>query len=278
MNFSLNLSGRLLDLSEPRIMGILNITPDSFYTKGRDSDLDSALRLAEQMYADGASIIDIGGQSTRPGAKVVGAEEEIKRVVPVIEALIKRFPEMIISVDTYYAAVAKASVEAGALIINDISAGLLDEEMLPTISMLGVSYILMHMQGTPQIMQQNPQYGDVVVEVFDFLNQRVQLAREMGIKDIVIDLGFGFGKTIIQNYSLLKHLRAFEMLQCPMLVGVSRKSMIYKALGIGPEDALNGTSILHAWALQAGAHLLRVHDVKAAVEAVQLYKMWYTAH
>jgi len=277
MNFSLNLSGRLLDLSEPRIMGILNITPDSFYTKGRDSDLDSALRLAEQMYADGASIIDIGGQSTRPGAKVVGAEEEIKRVVPVIEALIKRFPEMIISVDTYYAAVAKASVEAGALIINDISAGLLDEKMLPTISMLGVSYILMHMQGTPQIMQQNPQYGDVVVEVFDFLNQRVQLAREMGIKDIVIDLGFGFGKTISQNYSLLKHLRAFEMLQCPMLVGVSRKSMIYKALGIGPEDALNGTSILHAWALQAGAHLLRVHDVKAAVEAVQLYKMWYTA-
>ncbi|HLU17292.1 MAG TPA: dihydropteroate synthase [Edaphocola sp.] len=277
MNFSLNLSGRLLDLSEPRIMGILNITPDSFYTKGRDSDLDSALRLAEQMYADGASIIDIGGQSTRPGAKVVGAEEEIKRVVPVIEALIKRFPEMIISVDTYYAAVAKASVEAGALIINDISAGLLDEKMLPTISMLGVSYILMHMQGTPQIMQQNPQYGDVVVEVFDFLNQRVQLAREMGIKDIVIDLGFGFGKTISQNYSLLKHLRAFEMLQCPMLVGVSRKSMIYKALGIGPEDALNGTSILHAWALQAGAHLLRVHDVKAAVEAVQLYKMWYSA-
>lgn len=277
MNFSLNLSGRLLDLSEPRIMGILNITPDSFYTKGRDSDLDSALRLAEQMYADGASIIDIGGQSTRPGAKVVGAEEEIKRVVPVIEALIKRFPEMIISVDTYYAAVAKASVEAGALIINDISAGLLDEKMLPTISMLGVSYILMHMQGTPQIMQQNPQYGDVVVEVFDFLNQRVQLAREMGINDIVIDLGFGFGKTISQNYSLLKHLRAFEMLQCPMLVGVSRKSMIYKALGIGPEDALNGTSILHAWALQAGAHLLRVHDVKAAVEAVQLYKMWYSA-
>lgn len=277
MNFSLNLSGRLLDLSEPRIMGILNITPDSFYTKGRDSDLDSALRLAEQMYADGASIIDIGGQSTRPGAKVVGAEEEIKRVVPVIEALIKRFPEMIISVDTYYAAVAKASVEAGALIINDISAGLLDEKMLPTISMLDVSYILMHMQGTPQIMQQNPQYGDVVVEVFDFLNQRVQLAREMGIKDIVIDLGFGFGKTISQNYSLLKHLRAFEMLQCPMLVGVSRKSMIYKALGIGPEDALNGTSILHAWALQAGAHLLRVHDVKAAVEAVQLYKMWYSA-
>lgn len=277
MNFSLNLSGRLLDLSEPRIMGILNITPDSFYTKGRDSDLDSALRLAEQMYADGASIIDIGGQSTRPGAKVVGAEEEIKRVVPVIEALIKHFPEMIISVDTYYAAVAKASVEAGALIINDISAGLLDEKMLPTISMLDVSYILMHMQGTPQIMQQNPQYGDVVVEVFDFLNQRVQLAREMGIKDIVIDLGFGFGKTISQNYSLLKHLRAFEMLQCPMLVGVSRKSMIYKALGIGPEDALNGTSILHAWALQAGAHLLRVHDVKAAVEAVQLYKMWYTA-
>src|SRR5690606_32695520 len=223
------------------------------------------------------SIIDIGGQSTRPGAKVVGAAGEIKRVVPVIEALIKRFPEMIISVDTYYAAVAKASVEAGALIINDISAGLLDEKMLPTISMLGVSYILMHMQGTPQIMQQNPQYGDVVVEVFDFLNQRVQLAREMGIKDIVIDLGFGFGKTISQNYSLLKHLRAFEMLQCPMLVGVSRKSMIYKALGIGPEDALNGTSILHAWALQAGAHLLRVHDVKAAVEAVQLYKMWYSA-
>ncbi len=273
MNTSLNIAGRLMSFQEPKVMGIINATPDSFYTKGRNSDVDGALFVVEQMLADGAAIIDLGGQSTRPGAEAVDAAEEIKRVVPLVEAINKRFPNAIISIDTYYASVAKATVESGAHIINDISAGMLDEKMFQTISDLNVSYIMMHMQGNPKNMQQAPQYFNVVVDVLDFLQSRLALASAFGIYNVVLDVGFGFGKTLEQNYSLLKNLAAFEILKKPILVGVSRKSMVYKPLGIDAEMALNGSTVLHTLALERGAAILRVHDVRQAVEAVKLYKL-----
>jgi dihydropteroate synthase len=269
---SINAKGHLLTFDSPKVMGIINLTPDSFYTKGAHFSIDGALRIAEQMMQEGASILDLGGQSTRPGAEALSAEEELKRVVPAIEAIAKRLPEAIISVDTYQSAVAREAVCAGASIVNDISAGMMDEKMFQTISEMQVSYILMHMQGTPQNMQQNPQYKNIVVEVLDYLIQRIQLAKAAGIKDIIVDLGFGFGKTVAQNYQLLKSIREFEMLACPMLVGISRKSMIYKVLGIEPDDALNGTTSVHMIALQQGANILRVHDVKAAIEAIKIFE------
>ncbi|MBL7706304.1 MAG: dihydropteroate synthase [Taibaiella sp.] len=274
---SLNLGGTLLDFDSPKIMGIVNLTPDSFYTKGINNSVTGALFLAEKMLAEGAHVLDLGGQSSRPGAALTGPETEIQRVVPAIEAIIKRFPGALVSVDTFHAPVAKAAVEAGACIVNDISAGIMDEKMFQTVSDLKVSYILMHMKGTPKTMQQNPVYEDIVAEVFDFLNQRVQEARTYGINELMLDPGFGFGKTIEQNYSLLRHLKSFEMLQLPLLAGVSRKSMIYKVLEAGPEEALNGTTALHMLALNNGAHMLRVHDVKEAAEAVRLFKCYQQA-
>lgn len=269
---SINAKGRLLTFDKPQVMGIINVTPDSFYTKGAHFSIDGALRIAEQMLTEGATILDLGGQSTRPGAEALGAKAEIERVVPAIDAISKRFPEAIISVDTYLSEVAKAAVNAGASIVNDISAGLIDDKMFQTIFELQVSYILMHMQGTPKDMQNNPQYQNIVLEVFDHLLARVQLARQMGIQDIIIDLGFGFGKTIVQNYQLLKAIKEFEILACPMLVGVSRKSMIYKALGIEASEALNGTTAVHMMALLKGANILRVHDVKEAMEVIKIYE------
>lgn len=274
---SLNHGGTLLDFDSPKIMGIVNLTPDSFYTKGINNSVTGALFLAEKMLAEGAHVLDLGGQSSRPGAALTGPETEIQRVVPAIEAIIKRFPGALVSVDTFHAPVAKAAVEAGACIVNDISAGIMDEKMFQTVSDLKVSYILMHMKGTPKTMQQNPVYEDIVAEVFDFLNQRVQEARTYGINELMLDPGFGFGKTIEQNYSLLRHLKSFEMLQLPLLAGVSRKSMIYKVLEAGPEEALNGTTALHMLALNNGAHMLRVHDVKEAAEAVRLFKCYQQA-
>ena len=259
---------------EPKVMGIINATPDSFFTQGRHSDVEGALFMAEQMLADGAAILDVGGQSTRPGALPVGAEEEIKRIVPIVEAFQKRFAQVVISIDTYHAAVAKAAVEAGALMVNDISAGLLDNKMFQTISDLKVSYIMMHMQGNPKTMQERPKYDNVVVNVFDFLQERLQMAAEFGINDVMLDVGFGFGKTVEQNYSLLKNLRAFEMCNKPILVGVSRKSMIYKPLGIDAEQSLNGTTILHTLAIGNGANILRVHDVKTAMEVIKLHQLY----
>lgn len=263
--------GRLLSLSAPVIMCILNATPDSFYTQGRDSDTDGLLRNAEQMLEDGATILDIGGASTRPGADMVQAGEEMKRVLPAIEAINQRFPEAWISVDTYNSATAEQAVAAGAHIINDVSAGTLDENMLTTVARLKVPYIAMHMQGTPKTMQQNPQYDEVVMDVRTYLADICHRCDRAGITDVIIDPGFGFGKTKEHNFALLRELHTFRMLGRPILAGISRKGMVWKTLGTTPEAALNGTTALHMVALQQGANILRVHDVKEAVEVVKLW-------
>jgi dihydropteroate synthase len=269
--------GRLLDLSRPVVMGILNATPDSFYTGGRDAGAEALLREAERMIAEGAVILDIGGASTRPGAELVAVEEELRRVLPVITAIHSRFPETWISIDTYHAAVARAAVDAGARIINDISAGGLDPEMLRTVAALQVPYIAMHMQGTPQTMQQNPQYEEVVVTVREYLAEACARCRAAGITDVIVDPGFGFGKTVTHNFSLLKQMHTLRLLGKPVLAGISRKSMICRTLGITPDKALNGTTALHMVALQQGASILRVHDVKEAVEVIALYEQFATA-
>lgn len=263
--------GRLLHLSTPVVMGILNATPDSFYTQGKDSDTNGLLRNAERMLEEGAAILDIGGASTRPGADMVQANEELKRVLPAIEAIVKRFPEAWISVDTYNSATAEQAVAAGAHIINDVSAGTLDENMLSTVARLKVPYIAMHMQGTPKTMQQNPQYEEVVMDVRTYLADICHRCDEAGITDVIIDPGFGFGKTKEHNFALLRHLHTFRMLGKPILAGISRKGMVWKTLGTAPEAALNGTTALHMVALQQGANILRVHDVKEAVEVVRLW-------
>lgn len=265
--------GRLLDLSEPVVMGILNATPDSFYNKGRESTLDDLVRNAAKMLDEGAAILDIGGATTKPRAEIITAEEELKRVLPVIEAVSKRFPEAWISVDTYHAGVAKEAVNAGASIINDVSGGRFDNSMMQTAASLKVPYIAMHMQGTPQNMQDDPQYNDVVFEVRDALRKMCDDCEAAGITDVIIDPGFGFGKTVAHNFSLLKNLHTFGMLGKPVLAGISRKSMICKVLKVNPEQALNGTTALHIIALQQGANILRVHDVKEAIEVVKLAKM-----
>ncbi len=265
--------GCLLDLSQPIIMGILNATPDSFYNKGKDSDTDSLLRNAEKMLNEGAAILDVGGASTRPGAELIDADEELQRVLPVIEALAKQFPDAWLSVDTYNASTAKAAVEAGASIINDVSSGALDEHMLATVAALQVPYIAMHMRGLPKTMQQDPQYDDVVYEVRDYLRKVCDNCAALGITDIIIDPGFGFGKTLKHNFALLNDLATLRILGRPILAGISRKGMVWKTLGTTPEQALNGTTALHMAALQQGANILRVHDVKEAMEVVKLWGM-----
>lgn len=263
--------GHLLGLSTPVVMGILNATPDSFYNKGRDSTTDDILRNAERMLEEGAAILDIGGASTRPGAELISADEEIQRVLPAIEAIHQRFPDAWISIDTYNAATAKAAIEAGASIVNDVSSGKIDSEMIATVAALKVPYIAMHMQGTPQTMQQKPQYNDVVYEIRDSLRQTIDQCTEAGITDIIIDPGFGFGKTKEHNFTLLKNLHTFRILGRPILAGISRKGMVWKTLGTSPEEALNGTTALNMVALQKGANILRVHDVKEAMEVVKLW-------
>lgn len=262
---------RLADVSFPAVMGILNATPDSFHAASR-VEVDAALRKAEQMIAEGASILDIGGMSSRPGSADTGEGEELKRVVPVIAAVHARFPKALISVDTYRAHVAKEAVEAGAGLVNDIGAGLLDEAMLSTVAGLHVPYVVMHMQGRPRTMQQAPTYADVVREVTYFLSERLNAARVAGIPDVVLDPGFGFGKNREHNYALLKHLRSIAHIGAPVLVGLSRKRMINEVLGTKPEDALNGTSVLNTIALQNGASILRVHDVKEAMQCTRLLR------
>lgn len=268
---TLNCNGQLLDLNTPVVMGIINITPDSFYAKSRAASLDSALSMAEQHLQGGALILDVGGMSSRPGAQVISVEEELERVIPIISGLKKTFPAAIISLDTVWGRVARAGVEAGAGMINDISAGRMDKMLFPTLADLQVPYVLMHMQGEPGNMQQNPTYEDVVQEVFDFFVQRVGELRDLGLKDIVIDPGFGFGKRIEHNYALLKSLQLFQILGLPILVGLSRKSMIYKLLETGAVEALNGTSALHMVALQQGSKILRVHDAREANEVIKLW-------
>ncbi len=274
--FTLNCKGRLLVVDKPIVMGILNITPDSFYSGSRINEND-VLRKTEKMLADGASIIDIGGQSTRPGSEQIGADEELKRIISSIENLAKHFPAAIISVDTYHAKVAKEAVAAGASIINDISGGDLDDEMLSTVAELKVPYICMHMKGNPANMQQHAVYDDVTKEVLDHFIQKNDACKKAGINDVIIDPGFGFAKTISQNFALLKNLSVFKMLERPILIGLSRKSTIYKTLNITPEESLNGSTVLHTISLLNGANILRVHDVKEAVETIRLTEAYQKA-
>lgn len=270
---TINCKGALIDLSSPKVMGILNVTPDSFYDGGtykRDRDI---LDHVEKMLQEGATFIDIGGYSSRPGAEHVSDDEELLRVVPIIELILKRFPETLISIDTFRSKVAKASVEAGAAMVNDISAGRLDEDMMPTIGQLNVPYIMMHMKGTPQNMQEHADYKDIVHEVTYYFSEHIARAYSFGIKDLVIDPGFGFAKTLEQNYELLGKLELLKLMDLPILVGLSRKSMIYKLLKTDAKQALNGTTTLNTLALTKGASILRVHDVKEAMECVRLTNM-----
>ncbi len=269
---SINIKGKLLDLSSPKVMAILNITPDSFYSNSRTKSVDEALLKTESFLKDGATFIDIGGYSSRPGAKDISENEEADRLLPVIESIMEEFPETIISVDTFRAGVAKDAILAGAHIINDISAGDMDERMFETVSKLQVPYMLMHMQGTPQNMHRNPSYEHVTLEVIDYLARKVAQLKALHVHDIIIDPGFGFGKTMEHNYELLHQLDAFKIFKLPLLVGFSRKGMIYKALNTTAANALNGTTVLHTIAVQKGAGILRVHDVKEAIECIELLK------
>jgi dihydropteroate synthase len=272
---SLNIKGKLIDLSRPKVMGILNITPDSFYSNSRTKSIDEALTKAAQFLNEGATFIDIGGYSSRPGAKDISTSEEVDRLVPVVESLVKAFPEAVISIDTFRAKVAAETISAGAHIINDIAAGDMDKQMFETVAKLQVPYMMMHMKGTPQNMQQNPVYDNVLLEVIDYLAKKVAALKALHVHDIIIDPGFGFGKTIEHNYELLNQMEAFKIFKLPILVGFSRKGMIYKTLGTSAAEALNGTSVLNTIALQKGAGILRVHDVKEAVECVRLVGMLY---
>lgn len=268
---SLNVNGRLLDLSTPQVMGILNVTPDSFYAGSRmQTEVEIAAR-ARQILDEGAAIIDIGAYSSRPNAEHISPEEEMKRLRIALEILNRNHPEAIISVDTFRADIAEQCVnEYGVAIINDIAAGEMDNRMFETVARLGVPYIMMHMQGTPQNMQKEPHYDNLLKEIFMYFAKKVQQLRDLGAKDIILDPGFGFGKTLDDNYELMAHLEEFSIFELPLLVGVSRKSMIYRLFDITPEEALNGTSILNTVALMKGADILRVHDVREAVEAVKI--------
>lgn len=269
---TINCGGRLLDLSTPRVMGVINVTPDSFYAQSRKSHLNDIIEQAESMLNEGVDILDIGGMSSRPGAAIVSSEEEYKRVIPPIEALRTAFPEAIISIDTVHSGIAKAAVIAGASMVNDISAGKIDPQMYDTVASLNVPYVLMHMRGKPKNMQRDLSYHQVVQDILDFLIAEIAILREKGIKDIIIDPGFGFGKSVEQNYELLKGLHLFKILEVPLLVGLSRKSMIYKLLNTTPGEALNGTSVAHLYALQGGARILRTHDVRAAKEVITIWQ------
>lgn len=269
---SINCKGTLIDFDSPKVMGILNVTPDSFYDGGSYKNEKDILAQAEKMLNDGATFIDVGAYSSRPDAEDIRVEEECNRLIPVVELLLKNFPEVLLSIDTFRSKVAQEAVTAGAALINDISAGLLDPEMLPTVAKLQVPYILMHMRGTPQTMKGLTDYDDLVKEVLFYLSERVAAARALGLNDIIVDPGLGFAKTITQNYELLNATEKLQILDLPILIGLSRKSMITKTLGIDAASALNGTTALNMVALQKGASILRVHDVKEAVETVSLYQ------
>lgn len=270
MKRSINIKGTVINFDTPKVMGILNVTPDSFSDGGKFDSLDAAVLQAQKMVNEGADIVDIGGYSSRPGADEVSLLQELARVIPVIRKVARNI-DIVISIDTFRSEVAEAAIEAGAHIVNDISAGDDDAKMIPAVAKLGVPYIAMHKQGLPKTMQDNPKYGDVVKEVYTYLAAKVKQCTEAGIADVVIDLGYGFGKTVEHNYELLCRLKEFETIGVPILTGVSRKSMITRVLDISASDALNGTSFLHAFALAGGSSILRVHDVKEAVECVRLW-------
>lgn len=273
-NFTINLQGNLVDVSTCKIMGILNVTPDSFYDGGLYFSLENIERQAEKIIQDGADFIDVGGYSSRPGAKNISEKEEMQRVKKAINVIKKSFPDVLISVDTFRSKVAEAALDEGACMINDISGGTLDNNMYDLVANRQVPYILMHMKGTPQTMIKQNTYDNLLLDLFSYFNHKIEKLKKMGVKDIIIDPGFGFAKNIRQNFLLLKNLAYFKALDRPMLIGISRKSMIYKSLGVEPEQALNGTTVLNTFAIQNKASILRVHDVKEAVECVKLYNLY----
>lgn len=269
----INCLGNLMDLTKPKVMGILNVTPNSFYDGGKYQHEKEILNRVETMLAEGADFIDIGAYSSKPNAELVTEQEEMQRLLPVVDAVLQAFPSTIISVDTFRSGVAKTAIEHGAAMVNDISAGSLDEKMMETVAQLQVPYIMMHMKGTPQTMMQQVEYEDIVKEMLLYFSEKVAKARQLGIHDLIIDPGFGFAKTTEQNYEVLQKLQLFQVLELPILAGVSRKSMIYKPLESSPDHALNGTTALNMIALTKGASILRVHDVKEAVECVKLFSL-----
>jgi dihydropteroate synthase len=270
VNKTLNVRGRVIDLSFPKIMGILNVTPDSFYDGKKFNDEKTILGQAERMLEDGADFIDVGGYSTRPGADDISTEEELGRVLPAIKIIVKRFPEAIISIDTFRSAVVKEAVNAGAAIINDVSGGSLDEKMVPTVASIKVPYVLMHMRGNPQTMTEQTDYDNQIKDIIDYFHSRIFQLQNHGVRDIIVDPGFGFAKTIDQNFELLGKLDQLQILGKPLMAGLSRKSLIWKTLKSDPENALNGTTALNTVALLKGASILRVHDVRQAKEAILL--------
>lgn len=269
---TINCNGELIDLSTPKVMGILNVTPDSFFDGGRYTNNREVLQRVEQMLTDGATFIDVGGYSSKPNAAAVTVQEEKARTIPVLASIVQHFPEAIVSIDTFRSDVAQLCLDQGAAIVNDISAGLLDPLMLKIVANYQVPYIMMHMKGTPKTMSALAQYDDLVKEILFYFSERIAAARSLGISDLIVDPGFGFAKTIDQNFELLRHLDIFKTLDLPILAGVSRKSMIHKTLQIKPEEALNGTTVLNTLALEKGAAILRVHDVKEAVETIKLWQ------
>ena len=269
---TINVGGRLVSLDDPQVMGILNVTPDSFFATSRCRSEEEIRQRVCQIRQEGATMVDIGAYSSRPGAEDVTKAEELRRLLPAIDIVREEWPEAIISVDTFRAKVARRAVEAGADIINDISGGEMDPDMFSAVADMHVPYILMHMQGTPQDMQKAPHYDNLMCEVFRSLGERVELLHEKGVADVIVDPGFGFGKSMTQNYEMMSRLGEFRLLDCPILAGVSRKSMVYRLLDTTPEESLNGTTVLNTIALMNGASILRVHDVKEAVEAVKIYR------
>lgn len=274
---TLNVGGKIIDLTEPKVMGILNITPDSFFSGSRLQSEKEILQQAEKMLTEGADFLDLGAYSSRPDAEDISEEEELNRLIPAVKIITQSFPEAFISIDTFRASVAQQAIEAGAHIINDISGGNLDAQMFETVGKLQVPYILMHMKGTPQTMKNLNQYENMMQEMCFYFSEKIAQLKQLGVKDIIIDPGFGFAKNITQNYQLLNHLEDFNLFSFPVLAGLSRKSMIWKSLKITPEEALNGTSVLNTIALQKGAKILRVHDVKEAKECIKIYSLLKTA-
>ncbi|TAE01079.1 MAG: dihydropteroate synthase [Bacteroidetes bacterium] len=266
----IKLQGKLLDLSRPVVMGILNVTPDSFYDGGKYNDIDKIIVQAKQMVQQGATFIDIGGYSTRPNAEEVSEKEELQRIIPAILAIKEKMPSVFISIDTFRAKVATQAVEAGAVLVNDVSGGSLDSQMFETVAKLGVPYVLMHMKGTPKTMSEHSDYKDIFSEITDYFTQKIAELTKLGVHDVILDVGFGFAKNMAQNYVLLNKLAYFKSLGLPLMAGISRKSMIYKRLDINADESLNGTTVLNTVALKNGASILRVHDVKEAMEVINL--------
>ncbi|WP_405410170.1 dihydropteroate synthase [Maribacter sp. Asnod1-A12] len=269
---TINCNGKLISLDQPKVMGILNVTPDSFFDGGKYKDESSILHQVEKMLNEGATFIDIGAYSSRPGALEVDEATELQRITPIVSLILEKFPDTILSIDTFRSSVAKACIEKGAAIVNDISAGLQDENMLSTVAKLNVPFIMMHMRGTPQNMQKQTNYEDILKEILYFFSKRLFAAKALGIKDIIIDPGFGFAKNLAQNYELLKQMEVMNIIEHPILAGISRKSMIYKTLDTTADQALNGSTALHMICLQKGAKILRVHDVKEAMECAKLHE------